>query len=66
MAADRLSNAIDNLVGHLVPNNPRESQDVSQQRHDKCIRMTKTILERFVENHCYSDIYFFSVSLTVC
>ena len=46
MAPDRVSNAIDNLISHIVPRDPEEDDDVAQQRHDTCFELAKTIIDR--------------------
>ncbi|KAL2891826.1 Spc97/Spc98 family protein [Ceratocystis lukuohia] len=40
----RITNAIDRLVSHLIPNDPDEDESIAQQRHDHCFNVTKTIL----------------------
>lgn len=46
MAPDRIANAIDSLITHLIPINPHEDEDAAQQRHDNCFEFVKTLIER--------------------
>ncbi|KAF7545398.1 hypothetical protein G7046_g9574 [Stylonectria norvegica] len=45
MAPDRITNAIDSLIAHLVPSDANEDEDVAQERHDTCFELVKTILD---------------------
>ena len=46
MAPDRISNAIDSLVSHLIPRNPQEDDAAAQERHNLCFELSKTIIDR--------------------
>lgn len=46
MAPDRVSNAIDNLISHLIPRDPDEDDAAAQQRHDTCFELARTIIDR--------------------
>lgn len=46
MAPDRIANAVDSLIAHLVPPNPRESESAAQERHDACFALVKSIIDR--------------------
>lgn len=45
MAPDRVTNAIDSLVAHLVPAAPHESEEAAQEHHDACFELAKGILD---------------------
>lgn len=47
MAPDRVSNAIDSLISHLVPRDPNEDEATAQQRHDSCFELAKTLIDRY-------------------
>lgn len=47
MSSARIASAVDSLIGHLVPNNPRDSEDVINARREHCFAIAKGILERF-------------------
>ncbi|KKA26802.1 hypothetical protein TD95_004355 [Thielaviopsis punctulata] len=40
----RITNAIDRLISHIIPEDPDEDETIAQQRHDHCFNVTKTIL----------------------
>ncbi|KAK5660139.1 hypothetical protein OQA88_13608 [Cercophora sp. LCS_1] len=44
--APRIANAIHSLVDHLVPGDPNEDKDVTEERHNACFQLAKSILER--------------------
>ena len=46
MAPDRITNAIDSLITHLVPSNPNDTEEVAQERHDTCFEIVKSIIDR--------------------
>lgn len=41
----RVSNAIDSLIVHLVPANPSDDDQTSQEKHDSCFELVRSILE---------------------
>jgi gamma-tubulin complex component 3 len=43
---NRVSNAIDSLITHLVPSNSGEDEQRAQERHDACFELVRTMLER--------------------
>ncbi|KAH7149569.1 Spc98 family-domain-containing protein [Dactylonectria estremocensis] len=45
MAPDRITNAIDSLITHIVPSDPNASEDAVQERHDTCFELVKSILD---------------------
>lgn len=47
MPPDRITNAIDNLVSHLVPRNPEDDDAAAQERHDNCFELVKTYIDRY-------------------
>ncbi|KAK3326443.1 Spc98 family-domain-containing protein [Apodospora peruviana] len=42
----RISNAIDSLITHLIPSDPRNDEQAAQERHDACFDLVRSILER--------------------
>jgi gamma-tubulin complex component 3 len=47
MAPDRITNAIDSLIAHIVPTDPNDTDEAAQERHDTCFELVKSILDRF-------------------
>ncbi|KAK7419884.1 Microtubule-nucleating Tub4p (gamma-tubulin) complex component [Neonectria punicea] len=45
MAPDRITNAIDSLITHIVPSDPNVSEDAAQERHDTCFELVKSIID---------------------
>ncbi|RSM16872.1 hypothetical protein CDV31_004341 [Fusarium ambrosium] len=45
MAPDRITNAIDSLITHLVPSNPNDTEEAAQERHDTCFEIVKSIID---------------------
>ncbi|CAM1501082.1 Fc.00g102440.m01.CDS01 [Cosmosporella sp. VM-42] len=45
MAPDRITNAIDSLIAHLVPSDPDGDEEAAQERHDTCFELVNTILD---------------------
>ncbi|KAM7188309.1 spindle pole body component alp6 [Rhypophila sp. PSN 637] len=41
----RISNAIDSLINHLIPSNPRDDEQTAQERHDACFQIVKSIID---------------------
>jgi gamma-tubulin complex component 3 len=46
MAPDRITNAIDSLITHIIPADPEEDERAAQERHDTCFELVKTIIEK--------------------
>lgn len=46
MAPDRITNAIDSLIAHVVPKQPNDTEEAAQERHDTCFELVKSVLER--------------------
>lgn len=44
---NKLVDAVDRLITHIIPTNPREGEDAAQKRHDDCFELVKNILERY-------------------
>jgi gamma-tubulin complex component 3 len=47
MAPDRITNAIDSLITHIVPSDPNDPDEVAQERHDTCFEIVKSIIDRY-------------------
>lgn len=47
MAPDRISNAIESLITHLVPAGEDESEEAAQEHHDRCFDLARSVLERY-------------------
>ncbi|KAK4158520.1 spindle pole body component alp6 [Chaetomidium leptoderma] len=43
---NRVSNAIDSLITHLVPGNANDDEQTAQERHDVCFELVRTVFER--------------------
>jgi hypothetical protein len=43
---NRINNAIDSLIIHLIPSDPQEDPESAQERHDTCFDLVKTVLDR--------------------
>ncbi|KAK4179873.1 Spc98 family-domain-containing protein [Triangularia setosa] len=43
---NRISNAIDSLITHLVPSSPNDDEQTAQERHDACFELVRVIFER--------------------
>ncbi len=46
---NRVSNAIDSLITHLVPGNPNDPNDddqAAQERHEACFELVRNIFDR--------------------
>lgn len=43
----RIARAVDSLFGHLVPNNPRDSEDVINARRKHCFEITEDLSKGF-------------------
>lgn len=48
MAPDRITNAIDSLITHIVPSDPNDPDEVAQERHDTCFEIVRSIIDRFI------------------
>jgi len=44
---NRVSNAIDSLIAHLVPSSPHDDEQTAQERHDASFELVRSILERW-------------------
>ncbi len=42
----RISNAIDSLITHLVPVDPKATEETAQEHHDTCFELVRSILEK--------------------
>ncbi|TPX16945.1 uncharacterized protein E0L32_003507 [Thyridium curvatum] len=40
----RIANAIDSLITHIIPNDPKDSNEVAQQRHDDRFELVQNLL----------------------
>ncbi|KAH7326286.1 Spc98 family-domain-containing protein [Stachybotrys elegans] len=56
MAPDRITNAIDSLIAHIIPNDPHEDDAVAQQRHDACFELVKSIIDNPANPAVSSDV----------
>lgn len=52
----RVCNAIDSLIAHLVPPNPNDDHQTSQQRHDSCWELVKSIIDNPESPAVSSDV----------
>lgn len=43
---DRVADAVERLITHLIPANPREDEGTVQERHDYCFELVKSVLEK--------------------
>jgi gamma-tubulin complex component 3 len=43
---NRVANAIDSLIAHLVPASASDGEQLAQDRHDACFELVRTILDR--------------------
>jgi gamma-tubulin complex component 3 len=43
---NRISNAVDSLIAHLVPGSADDDEQRAQERHDACVDIVRTILDR--------------------
>ncbi|KAK3942277.1 Spc98 family-domain-containing protein [Diplogelasinospora grovesii] len=44
--SNRISNAIDSLITHLVPGDPQDDEQTAQERHDTCFELVRSIFQR--------------------
>lgn len=44
---DRVADAVDRLIAHLIPADPREDEEAVQERHDYCFELVKNVLARY-------------------
>ncbi|ESU16554.1 hypothetical protein FGSG_09910 [Fusarium graminearum PH-1] len=56
MAPDRITNAIDSLIAHIVPSDPNDPDEVAQERHDTCFEIVKSILDSPASPAISSDV----------
>jgi gamma-tubulin complex component 3 len=43
---NRILSAVDSLIQHIVPKDPREDPEDAQDRHDNCLELVTAILNR--------------------
>lgn len=43
---DRVADAVERLITHLIPVDPREDEGAVQERHDYCFELVKSVLEK--------------------
>lgn len=48
MAPDRVANALDNLISHIVPRDPDEDDESAQMRHDARFDQAMAVLQRYL------------------
>lgn len=48
MAPDRVTNAIDSLISHIIPTDPEDDEAATQDRHNTCFELVKTILDKYI------------------
>ncbi|EON98199.1 putative spindle pole body component alp6 protein [Phaeoacremonium minimum UCRPA7] len=53
---NRIYNAIDSLIAHIIPTDPEEGDDAAQERHDNCFELVKTILDSPISPAISSDV----------
>ncbi|GKU01606.1 spc97 spc98 family protein [Fusarium langsethiae] len=56
MAPDRITNAIDSLITHIVPSDPNDPDEVAQERHDTCFEIVKSIIDSPASPAISSDV----------
>ncbi|KAM3497412.1 hypothetical protein MY10362_009235 [Beauveria mimosiformis] len=56
MASDKIANAIDGLINHLVPDNPNDSEDQAQEQHDRQFALVKSIILNHANVTVSSDV----------
>ncbi|KAK5987456.1 Spindle pole body component alp6 [Cladobotryum mycophilum] len=56
MAPDRVANAIDNLITHIIPTDPQEDAATANKRHDACYELVKTIIDSPPNPSISSDV----------
>lgn len=63
MAPDRIANAIDSLIAHVIPRDPNGDKEVEQERHDACFELVKTIIDRYCSetSHNLKEIIFINI-----
>jgi len=55
--SNKLVDAVDRLITHIVPTNPKEDEEAAQERHDNCFELVKNILERYAHSISLPDVY---------
>jgi gamma-tubulin complex component 3 len=55
--SNKLVDAVDRLITHIVPTNPKEDEETAQERHDNCFELVKNILERYGHSISLPDVY---------
>ncbi|KXX75886.1 Spindle pole body component alp6 [Madurella mycetomatis] len=53
---NRISNAIDSLITHLVPSDPNDDEQTAQERHDACFELVRSIFDRPSSPAISSDV----------
>ncbi|MBE3048326.1 hypothetical protein IMZ48_38645 [Candidatus Bathyarchaeota archaeon] len=43
---DRVADAVDRLIAHMIPADPHEDEEAAQEKHDYCFELVKSVLER--------------------
>ncbi|KEY63800.1 hypothetical protein S7711_09511 [Stachybotrys chartarum IBT 7711] len=56
MAPDRVINAIDSLIAHIIPTDAREDEYEAQERHNACFQIVKKILDGPASPAISSDV----------
>lgn len=44
---NRILSAVDSLIQHIVPKDPREDPDDAQDRHDNCLELVTAIINGY-------------------
>lgn len=44
----RIASAVDSLIQHIVPKDPKEDADTAQERHDNCFELVESIINECV------------------
>ncbi|SPN97285.1 related to GCP3 (gamma-tubulin complex) [Cephalotrichum gorgonifer] len=53
---DRIVDAVDKLISHLIPPGPHDDEEAAQERHDHCFEIVKNILESHESPAVSSDV----------
>lgn len=46
MASERIIAALGQLIAHIVPSDPDEDPDSAQDRHDACLELVTSIIDK--------------------
>lgn len=60
----RIFNAIDSLIAHVVPASPDEDEEEAQERHYGCFDLAKSILEKYAQGGLHPPLSVDTVRLT--